>query len=489
MKGDFNNMLQQRTYLIEFVEGMYNYWRKIERYTLVYNRYYGEGIQKTKFIEANNHFSNVILQLYRTINQKLQGQNHCIYRNLSAGANVGIILQKVQWTDHEAYLGLTTVPFIESIVLNPPFICYPKQNTRTGFFEEVFENPLESVKLTRDDWFCYPAKVGKSLAYIFFHKDFMSQGITLCNLLQLARIEECRHIKPDLIYVYGYPDELSRAVFYHDKNEDLMIGYLSYDERYDYFGYMKKMILTLHNIRMIEKNCLPIHGAMVNLQLKDGNETNIVIIGDSGAGKSESLEALRLFGADYIKEMKVVFDDMGTFVLAGEELLAYGTEIGAFIRLDDLEIGYAYREIDRSIFMNPDRVNSRIVIPISSYENIIKGHKVDLVLYANNYEDDEEIVIFNEEACAIQVFTEGARIAKGTTSEEGLVKTFFANPFGPVQRQEQTELLIKGYFHHLYEKGIPVGQIRTRLALVGYEQIGPKMAAERLFQYISKEVI
>ncbi len=46
------------------------------------------------------------------------------------------------------------------------------------------------------------------------------------------------------------------------------------------------MCLTLHNLRMIRKGYLPIHGAMVNIQLKDGNTANVVIMGDSGAGKS-----------------------------------------------------------------------------------------------------------------------------------------------------------------------------------------------------------
>jgi energy-coupling factor transporter ATP-binding protein EcfA2 len=489
LNPDYRSMLQERIHLIDFVEGLYNYWRKLERYTLVYNRYFGEGIQKTKFIESNGLFSNLILNIYRTINQKLRGQNHLVYRNLIAGANAGVILQKVQWNHQDDYKGLVNVPFIESIILNPPFICYPKKNTRKGIFQEVYENPIQDVKLTRDDWFCYPAKVGRSLAYIFFHKDFMSQGITLCNLFELAPINECRNRKPDIIYVYGNRDDDSKAVFYHDQKADIMVGYVSYDEEFDYFGYMKKMILTLHNVRMIEKGYLPIHGAMVNIRLKNGQEKNIVIIGDSGAGKSESLEALRLLGESEIEEMKVIFDDMGTFVMEYDEVKAYGTEIGAFIRLDDLDIGYAYREIDRSVFMNPDKINARVVIPISDYDDIVKGYPIDLVLYANNYDEGEEIEIFSNKAMAIDVFKRGARVAKGTTSEKGLVESFFANPFGPVQRQEQTDELIYFYFNHLFDKNIPIGQIRTRLALDGYEHVGPRKAAEKLFAYISKEVI
>ena len=37
--------------------------------------------------------------------------------------------------------------------------------------------------------------------------------------------------------------------------------------------------------------------------------------------------------------------------------------------------------------MNPDKINARLVMPISPYNEIIKGYKVDLFLYANNFTD------------------------------------------------------------------------------------------------------
>lgn len=484
----FKNYFNYRALLIQFVEEFYNFWRKIERYTLVINKYYGEGIQKTKFIEANNHFSNLVLATYRKINEKIHGEEHHVYRQLPAGYNAGLILNRLYWPIPTNYQYMQGIPFIESIVLNPPFITYPKQTKRSGTFQEVYENPLKDIELDSDKWFCYPAKIGQSLAYIYFHKDFMSLGITLCNLFELESVKNCKNKKPDLLFVFGNKDLESKTVFYCDHEQDLIVGYVSYDENYDYFGYMKKMALTLHNIRMIEQGHLPIHGAMVNITLMNDQIVNIVIIGDSGAGKSESLEALRLVGEDYIKEMKVIFDDMGTFVLQDDQLLAYGTEIGAFIRLDDLEIGYAYREIDRSVFMNPDKTNARVVIPVSTYQDIIKGYPIDLLFYANNYEEGDEIELFNNKDEAIDVFKRGRRKAKGTTSESGIVETFFANPFGPVQRQEQTNVLINHYFEYLC-KHIPVGQIRTRLAIDGYAQEGPQGVARKLINYIQNITI
>ena len=80
----------------------------------------------------------------------------------------------------------------------------------------------------------------------------------------------------------------------------------------DYFGYFKKTALTIHNLIMIERGNLPIHGAMAKIDLKSGKSAHVVIVGDSGAGKSESLEAFRVLADQYIRQLTVVFDDMGS---------------------------------------------------------------------------------------------------------------------------------------------------------------------------------
>jgi ABC-type transport system involved in cytochrome bd biosynthesis fused ATPase/permease subunit len=78
---------------------------------------------------------------------------------------------------------------------------------------------------------------------------------------------------------------------------------------------LKKIILTAYNIEMISVGGLPIHGACVSLTLKDHRQKNIILIGDSGAGKSETLEALRQVASDYVVDMTTIFDDMGTLII------------------------------------------------------------------------------------------------------------------------------------------------------------------------------
>ena len=485
----YNEVLSNKEEFINVIEDFYLFWRRLERYTIIQNDKISQGLAAMNFTEANSAFEKLILRFYRKIEQNVLGRNPQVFRQITAGGNCSIMINKLLWPIPNGYESLEDVNFIDCILLEPPFITYPKKNTRNGMFSEVYDNPLKYAHINKDHWFCYPAKVGELIAYVYFHRDFMNHGITLCNLFEMAKREECRGRRPDIVYVFGINDgEDLKTVFYDDEENNIMLGYINYSEVIDYFGYMKKMILTLHNLIMIKRGNLPIHGAMVNIQMKNGKEANVVIMGDSGAGKSESLEAFRALSEEYVSNMSIIFDDMGTFKEKDGHIYGYGTEIGAFVRLDDLAQGYAFREIDRSIFMNPDKINARLVMPVSPYSEIIKGYKVDLFLYANNFtnvsENEKSIEYFNSVDEAINLFKSGPRMAKGTTTEEGLVKSYFANPFGPAQKKDSTDILINRYFNTMFNTNVKVGQIKTCLGVRGREQNGPKEAALELFNII-----
>ncbi|WP_018109354.1 phosphoenolpyruvate carboxykinase [Bacteroides propionicifaciens] len=490
VNNKFAPFFKDREVFIELTELLYNYWRRLERVTIVHNTRVGHGLQNVRFIQANQLLNELILSIYRRTEETVMGYSHSVYRETIAGANAGLMLNDIQWNCPIEYQGLSSIPFIGTVVINPPYITYTKMNTRSGIFEESQSNPLSNVILNEDDWFLYPAKVGNLMAFVYYHKDFMCHGLGLANLFELAKENEYVGKKPDLIYVFGYPDghEEKRTFYYKDKKNDILIGYANYCDEIDYFGYMKKMLLTLHNIKQMERGNLPIHGAMVNIVLKSGKEANIVIMGDSGAGKSESLEAFRTLNEKYIRHMRIIFDDMGYLEFDPNGIVkGYGTEIGAFVRTDDLDPTYAFEQLDRGIYSNPDRINARVTIPVATYNTISKGYTVDYMLYANNYdESDTKISFFDDMTEAIKIFEDGARKAKGTTSEKGLVKSYFANPFGPVQEKERAEGLVRKYFKALYDEKVKVGQIHTSLAIDGRTKEGPREAAEELFSMINE---
>ncbi len=494
MNSAYRDILSRRESLNEVVEELYNYWRRYERFFYLEapkrSRYSKSSIHHAQFIKANEGLKNLVLYVYRRISEHITGDNPRVYRQLPAGANMGMLIEQIDWNCPAPYHPLLHIPFIRLTLMEPPLILYPEMNKRKGQFEEIEALPSDLSVIDRREWFCFPAKVGELTAFIYFHQDFISLGLSLSNLFEIADYEDIEGKRPDIVLIFGLKAELpGRTIFYDDREHNMMIGIVEHHREVDYFGYFKKMTLTLHNITMIKRGRMPVHGAMVLLKLKSGERANVVIVGDSGAGKSETLEAFRILAEDHICEMRIIFDDMGSLGYDEEgRIVGYGTEIGAFVRLDDLQPGYAYEEIDRSIFMNPDKTNARLIMPVTRFHHIVRGYPVDYFLYANNYEEvDREhpaIEFFDSIDDALQVFRLGARLAKGTTDEKGLVHTYFANPFGAPQRRDAHERLAREYFQRMYEQGIRVGQIRTRLGIEGYEQMGPQSAALELFRVI-----
>lgn len=51
------------------------------------------------------------------------------------------------------------------------------------------------------------------------------------------------------------------------------------------------------------------------------------------------------------------------------------------------------------------------------------------------------------------------------------MESFFANPFGPMQKQDETNQLIDLYFNRCFTTSVQVGQIRTGLGISGMEKV------------------
>jgi len=273
----------------------------------------------------------------------------------------------------------------------------------------------------------------------------------------------------------GYPSNIQIAI----------IGFKTYEEA-EKFAEEEDLKLI-----QIEKKALPVHGAFAKIRIGGKKSVNVMLIGDSGAGKSETLEAINKLPKELGCDFDILIDDMGSLHFNEEgKLMAVGTEIGAFVRLDDLQPGYAYSTMDRSIFMNPNIVNARVIVPQMSYEEISKSTRVDFVFYINNYEtisnETPAIELFNDLDAAYSVFSEGKRMAKGTTGEVGLTNTYFANPFGAVQMKDEHEKIAKSTFKKMEETGVKIGMIRTQLGIPGFEQDGPYLAAQALIKFIDE---
>lgn len=495
----FAQALTDRILWHDLIEEFYNFWRTHERFVIVEGRENLPGVMLPRhqsLISINDTIKSLILETYRQISANLTGAFPRVCRQLPAGAGVGLLVERAEWRlPSPAYQALAEVPFIQQVVIEPPLIYYPRRNLRRGSFAPVEKNPLAQVALNPAEWLCYPALVGDLLTFIYFHRRYLALGASLANLFEFAEARDFTGKSPDAILVFGVdPAALGdeHTVYHEDREAGVAVGVIAHREDVDYFGYFKKMTLTLHNVIMIERGYLPIHGAMASIELRTGQAANIVLVGDSGAGKSETLEAFRVLADEYIRRLTVIFDDMGSLRLQPDgSVNGYGTEIGAFVRLDDLQPGFAYSEVERAIFMNPHKTNARLVIPLTPYREIVAGHRVDYFLYANNYERVGEgrpyLELFSDPQAAFRIFAEGTRMAKGTTDEFGLTSSYFANPFGAPQKRAQHDVLARRYLEAMLSAGVKVGQLRTQLGLEGYELGGPELAARELFDRLKSE--
>ncbi len=495
---EFNEFFIDTYMFNQFIEELYNFWRNYERFfILLSTEKKDQHYHKKPYRSFNNtieQLNHLVRSCYRDICENITSEHPRVYRQMPAGFQVGIIASAQKQNMPETYSFLKQAPIIRQILIEPPLIINPLMNKRTGLFRRVDSNPIKNLDFDPADWLCYPAKVGDLVIHIFFHMKFIGLGSAVANLFDLAEDEDLTRT-PDAIYLFGVDEKVivqhgePQTIFYDDTENNLLVGFVSRKDEYGYFGYLKKMVLTLHNIICVKKGRLPLHGAMVRICLKNGISKNIILVGDSGAGKSELLEALRILSQEYLREMVIIFDDMGSLEIKDGKLKAYGTETGAFVRLDDLQPGFVYGNLDRSIIMSPEKINARAVLPITTLKEIIQGHNVDLILYANNYSTVQQgdcINQFTSWQDAFDVFKEGKRMAKGTTSESGITQSYFANPFGPPQYENLHEEIATRFFNFFFEKDMIVGEIKTMLGIPGYETKGPESAAKALFDFISK---
>ena len=78
------------------------------------------------------------------------------------------------------------------------------------------------------------------------------------------------------VFLFGTPPDgegqrkPNENIFFDDLENDMLIATIPCRDEFGYFGYLKKMALTLHNIIMLKRGRLPYHGAMFNIALRGG---------------------------------------------------------------------------------------------------------------------------------------------------------------------------------------------------------------------------
>ncbi len=399
--------------LINLLDSVYDYWRSLERYAY-YDNADKEMITHREFLHRFDNLSDSIHDFYRDIYEAILGHEQAVYRVLPSGGNAGLLLNTKDTDLPEDLSFLKPIHVLEAMVTHPPFYIHTEENKRRGtfFYQDKRVTP---DTFDAENAFGVIINIYDTRGIVYFDRDFMGFLAALGNLFHVESYFANERKDVDFVVVFGVHDAGKECYYY--KDEGVYVGVCPKDAKIDYFGYAKKIVLTLFNLIMIDRGCLPIHGA--GIRIRKGDKTkNIVFLGDSGAGKSETIEAVRkIGGSDY--QIDTIFDDMGTFHIVNGQVYATGTEIGAFVRLDDLDQGYSLKSADRAVYFNVDEENSRVVIPIEDFQMTYTKHRVDAFFVADNYTDtDIGIELFSSKEEAIEAFELGKRVALNTTSEQ-----------------------------------------------------------------------
>jgi len=310
--------------------------------------------------------------------------------------------------------------------------------------KEYFRDRLtEFVKTANPkDYVCKVIQVGHVKVLLVMHKSFthyMAEELRLFPQMEIP-LSELNQVNVNAVSFMGIPPKVMgdeyKIGYYFDENangETLPVSWACGENPSDYVGYLKKPVLTLHNERTKEIGGLPVHGSALTVVFKNGLRKTIVIAGDSGTGKSETLIAMV---EQIIQEQGDAKDVEAVELLAGDmlsmfegedgQLYMLGTEEGDFMRMTDISDDWQERFRDRlgraSVTNKNHKSNPRATLPgLCDRNTFLRPTRVNMFLVANNFEKPtksavEEVV--NPRNLMMDIYAKGYRKEKGTSGDQ-----------------------------------------------------------------------
>lgn len=326
---------------------------------------------------------------------------------------------------------------------------------RLGEFAEVM-NPR--------DYVCKMVQIGPTRLMLVMHRSYSHYLVEELRLFPQFEVslDEMSHLKPDAVSFLGIPSKVAgedyRIGYFLDEDTEgraIPVSWVDAENITDYMGYLKKPLLTMGNERVKNIGGLPIHGSALTVTAKNGLRKTIVMGGDSGTGKSETIIAMSqqiiegLGGAQDIESVELLSGDMLS-LFEGEDGQVYmmGTESGDFMRLTDIPDSWQKRMrdwIDTASKTNLDHpTNPRATINgICDEKKFLRPVRVNMFFNINNFETPEGSPVQEErdpENLLLDTYVKGYRREKGTSGDQ-------PNIFASVHfsKAPDRELLLKKY--------------------------------------------
>jgi hypothetical protein len=218
------------------------------------------------------------------------------------------------------------------------------------YFRERLTQFMENMN--PKDYICKMVQVGPVKTLLVMHRSYshyMAEEMRLFPQFDLSP-EEIGSLEFDTISLMGIPRKAMgddyKVGYYMEEDasgKKIPVSWVDAEKLTDYVGYLKKPLLTIANEKVKESGGMPVHGSAFTIVFKNGLRKTLVIGGDSGAGKSETIIAMI---EQAIAEEGSAKDVEGIDMLAGDMLSMYegednqmymmGTEEGDFMRMSDI---------------------------------------------------------------------------------------------------------------------------------------------------------
>lgn len=231
--------------------------------------------------------------------------------------------------------------------------------------KQFFQERLQKFSEVMDpkDYVMKMVQVGGTKVLLVMNRSYshyMVEELRLFPQTDLT-LEDMANCKPDCVSFLGLPTKVFgedyRIGYFMDEDSEgntVPVSWVDAESITDYMGYLKKPILTVANEKVREKEMMPVHGSAFSIVFKNGLRKTIVMAGDSGTGKSETIIAMieqiiKNEGlAAQVEGIEFLSGDMLSFFEGNDgEMYMLGTEQGDFMRMTDIPADWKERVRDR----------------------------------------------------------------------------------------------------------------------------------------------
>jgi len=310
--------------------------------------------------------------------------------------------------------------------------------------KEFFRERLQkfSEVMNPKDYVMKMVQVGGTKVLLVMNRSYSHYMVEELRLFPQTDLtpEDLASCKPDCVSFLGLPTKVFgedyRIGYFFDEDSDgktVPVSWVDAESVTDYMGYLKKPILTVANEKAREKEMMPVHGSAFSIVFKNGLRKTIVMGGDSGTGKSETIIAMM---GQIINNQGLASQVEGIEFLSGDMLSMFegndgqmymlGTEEGDFMRMTDIPDDWKERVRDRinngSKTNISDQKNPRITIGnLCKPSQFQRPVRVNCFFNINNFKVPNGSSVRESESprnLLLHEYVKGYRGEKGTSGDQ-----------------------------------------------------------------------